>query len=91
LRLRLRSRLRQPAGLGHERARKRGQPLGARGRAVQSPFSRSCPAPQDSSPQPSPQRGEGERSGGEDGARLRREFPLVDCRSGAGSTDVGSR
>ena len=32
---------------------------------------------QDSSPRPSPQRGEGERSGGEDGARLRREFPVA--------------
>jgi 3-methyladenine DNA glycosylase AlkD len=31
--------------LGHDDARKRGQSLGARGRAVQSPFSRSCPAP----------------------------------------------
>ncbi len=32
-------------GLGHDHPRKRGQSLGARGRAVQSPFSRSCPAP----------------------------------------------
>ena len=32
-------------GLGHYRTRKRGQSQGARGRAVQSPFSRSCPAP----------------------------------------------
>jgi len=32
-------------GTGEDLARKRGQSLGARGRAVQSPFSPSCPAP----------------------------------------------